>query len=609
MEYYFPLSENEFSQKKLEEYEKLEKIINQGRRNPIWFIEEFFGTFLIDYQKLMFMNSWYRKYVLWLCSRRAGKSTTAAIFLMAKMLLFPDTKWYISTNSAAQSIEIFKMLEDIALKRVPSFAKCTDFFAEEVKRSANSETGFLHSQSGYSFTLYNNSQLKTLSTNNDANRGNDGNVLFDEVGWQTDEQMATLEHYADTDSSFVMGLGSNDFIPPRQPPKQLLYASSASDIEFPFYQKYRHFAMKMLEGDDNYFACDINVNTILHFSTVNGIKIEPHITQESVDKAFAEDPEKAERELFNKFRVGGGQNAVVKMENFTQNSETRVPLLINDTGTKKFIMCYDTARAYDGSILSIYQLIKGKEGYYLQLENCISMFDINSPKKTPLPFPEQLAILKEQMIRYNGVGVPEWSNIELYIDAGAGGGALGGIADNLADNWRDSGGHLHRGVIDPVHKQYETYRAKYKNADKIIHLIEPVAYKKVIYDALEKMSAMNLIKYTNYDGKEFIMVPDTEKNGEFRKYTLSTEERLALVNIELLKTETSYMCRYDTPSGGVQYELAREKKNTMHDDRAYTNAMAAYALALKRRTELLSVNENKLDANFYRQFSRKTFSI
>lgn len=609
MDYYFPLTKNEFSQKKLEEYEKLEKIINKGRRHPIWFIEEFFGVYLIDYQKWMFLNSWYRKYILWLCSRRAGKSTTAAVFLMAKMLLFPDTKWYISTNSAAQSIEIFKMLEDIALQRVPTFAKCTDFFVEELQRSGNNKTGFIHAQSGYTLTLYNNSRLETLSTNNDANRGKGGSVLFDEVGWQTAEQMAVLEHYTDTDSSFSTGLGAYDYIPPKQPPNQLLYASSAGDIEFPFYQKYKHFTMKMLEGDDNYFACDINVNTILHYSTINGEKIEPHITQEAVDKAFAEDPDKAERELFNKFRVGGGQNAIVKMENFTQNSETRIPLLLNDTGKKKFILCYDTARAYDGSILSIYQLIKGKDGYYLQIENCISMFDINSPKKTPLPFPEQLAILKEQMIRYNGIGEPEWSNIELYIDAGAGGGALGGIADNLANNWTDSQGHIHRGVIDPVHKQYETYRMKYRNADKILHLLEPTAYKRVIYDALEKMSAMNYIKYTNYDGKEFIMVPDPQKNGEFKKYTLSTEERMALVNIELLKTETSYMCRYETPNGNVQYELAREKKNTMHDDRAYTNAMAAYALGLKRRVSLLSANDNSFDINFYRKFSRKTFTI
>ena len=57
MEYYIPMTNNEFSQKKLEEYDKLEKIINFGRRNPIWFMEEFYGIQLIDYQKWFFMQS------------------------------------------------------------------------------------------------------------------------------------------------------------------------------------------------------------------------------------------------------------------------------------------------------------------------------------------------------------------------------------------------------------------------------------------------------------------------------------------------------------------------------------------------------------------------
>ena len=47
------------------------------------------------------------------------------------------------------------------------------------------------------------------------------------------------------------------------------------------------------------------------------------------------------------------------------------------------------------------------------------------------------------------------------------------------------------------------------------------------------------------------------------------------------------MCRYDTPNGGVQYDLAKDKKNKMHDDRAYTIAMGAYALAVLRREDLL----------------------
>ena len=78
-----------------------------------------------------------------------------------------------------------------------------------------------------------------------------------------------------------------------------------------------------------------------------------------------------------------------------------------------------------------------------------------------------------------------------------------------------------------------------------------------------------------------------EGNSEFKTYTLSMEEKLALTNINLLKLEVSYMCRYDTPNGGVTYELAKDKKNKMHDDKAYTCAMGAYALAVLRREDLL----------------------
>ena len=67
MEIYVPSTAKELSQRKLEEYDNYSKIVNEGRRNPIWFTEFMFGVKLIDYQKWYFMNSWWRKYVLWLC--------------------------------------------------------------------------------------------------------------------------------------------------------------------------------------------------------------------------------------------------------------------------------------------------------------------------------------------------------------------------------------------------------------------------------------------------------------------------------------------------------------------------------------------------------------
>lgn len=593
MEIYIPTSDIEFSQRKLEEYAKFEKIINWGRQDPIRFSEEFFGIKLIDYQKWCFVETWDKPFALWLCSRGTGKTTLAAVYLQTKMLLIPNYNVFVSTNSLAQSIDCFKKIEDLALQRIPSFKTVTDIFAAEVERSANSETGFLHNPAGHSFKLYNNSSLLTLSTNLTALRGKRGSVYYDETSWQTRESMATTEHFADVDASFGLGVNKIHYYEPLQMPLQLLYASSAGDVSFPFYEKYVSFSKKMFIGDRNYFVCDINANTVVNYSTVDGEKIKSHLTQAQIDKAVEEDPELADRELFNKFRTGAGQNAVVKMDVLVRNSETRVPLLYNDTGKKKFIFLYDPARNYDGSVLSIFQVMESKEfGYWLQVENVISMVDINSKNKTPLPMPQQLEIIKENMIKYNGERAAEWENIEFYVDAGAGGGGISAVCDQLMEDWTDKLGNKHRGIIDPEHKQYETARKKYTNAMPIVHLIDPQGYKKIIYDALQKMTILNLIKFTDYDNKDVLTILD-EKTSEFKEYPLSFEEKLALVNIELMKTEASYMCRYDTPNGGVQYELAKDKKNTMHDDKCYTLAMASYALAKLRRTDLLELKKEK----------------
>ena len=592
MEIYIPTTDQEFSQRKIEEYAKFEKIINWGRKDPVHFAEEFFGIKLIDYQKWCFMESWDKPFALWLCSRGTGKTTLAAVYLQTKMLLIPNYNVFVSTNSLSQSIDCFKKIEDLALQRIPSFKTVTDIFLAEVEKSANSETGFLHNPAGHFFKLYNNSSLLTLSTNLNALRGKRGSVYYDETSWQTREAMAATEHFADVDASFGLGVEKVHYFEPIQMPLQLLYASSAGDVTFPFYEKYVTFAKKMFIGDRNYFVCDINANTVVNFSTVDGEKIKSHLTQAQIDKAVDEDPELADRELFNKFRKDGGQNAVVKMDVLIRNSDVRPPLLFNDTGKKKFIFCYDPARNFDGSVLSIFQFMDNKEfGYWLQLENVVSMVDINSKNKTPLPMPQQLEIIKELMIKYNGERAAEWENIEFYIDAGSGGGGISAVADQLMEGWTDKNGIKHRGIIDPKHKQYETARKTYTNAMPIVHLIDPQGYKKVIYDALQKMANLNLIKFTDYDNKDHIMLD--KKNGEFEKYELSFDEKLALTNINLLKVETSYMCRYDTPNGGVQYELAKDKKNTMHDDKAYTLAMGAYALAKLRREDLLQKPKTK----------------
>jgi hypothetical protein len=360
----------------------------------------------------------------------------------------------------------------------------------------------------------------------------------------------------------------------------------------------------MFLGNRNYFVCDIDADDVLNYSTIDGEKIKSHLTQENIEKLIEEDADLADRELFNKFRRGMGNNAVVRMDAIIQNSTVRKPLLYNDTGKKKFILAYDPARNFDGSILSVFQLINDKKmGYYLQIENVISMVDKDTKKKTPLPMPQQLEIIRETMIRYNGEQAAEWENIELYIDAGSGGGGVSAVADQLMSDWVDELGQKHRGVIDPEHKAYETARRKYTNAMPIVHLVEPSSHKKVIYDALEKMVKLNLIKFTEYDHTEYLLIENSA--GEFEEHSLSFDEKMALTQINLAINELIYMCRYETPNGGVQYELAKDKKNVLHDDRAYVVALSAFALALKRRVNLVSREKPRIDAAFILGLGKK----
>jgi len=587
-------SQKELSQRRLEEYDRYCKIINCGRKNPIWFAEEFFGLKLMDYQKWCFMNSWTTPFCCWLNSRGAGKTTLAAVLLMTKTLLIPNYTTYISTNSSSQSIESFKKLEDIALQRIPTFESATDIFVNEIEKTANSDTGFIHNPAGYRFRLYNNSQVITLSSNITTARGKRGSVFFDECGWQSADQIGTLENFINVDTSFNTSTNKIKTYKPKQVPLQLLYASSASDVSFPFYEKYITFSKKMFLGNSSYFVCDLNCDTILHHSTIDGEHIKSHLTEDQINKSIEEDKDTAMRELYNKFSSGYGENQVIRIETLIKNSTVRPPLLYNDTGKRKFIFCYDPARNFDGSVLSIFEIVDDKKvGYKLILQNVVSMVDKDTKNKTPLPMTEQLKIIKELMIKYNGERSAEWENIDFYIDSGSGGGGISAVADQLMADWKDKIGQTHKGIIDPEHKQYETSRKKYVNAMPIVHLIDPQGYKKVIYDALEKMTKLDLINFPDYDNKDCLIMID--EHGESTEYKLSFDEQMSLVQCNLAKNELIYMNRYDSPNGGVQYELAKDKKSTMHDDRAYTMAMGAYALALVRRTDLIKVNDGSLD--------------
>ena len=236
----------------------------------------------------------------------------------------------------------------------------------------------------------------------------------------------------------------------------------------------------------------------------------------------------------------------------------------------------------------------------LKLANVISMVDQGTTKKTPLPMPEQIRIIHQAILDYNGDNAQPYENIvAFYIDAGAGGGGVSAVADNLMADWEDDHGVMHKGIIDPNHPQYITARSKYPDAIPIVKLVEPRAYKKIIYDALQKMMEAHLIILPSYDGKDYMLIadPDQKKKKEDEednviRIDLTTQEQISLAQAELMKIEILYMERIETGSGNISFELVPEKRNKMHDDRAYTAALAGYALSCMRRSNIITIQDD-----------------
>lgn len=318
-----------------------------------------------------------------------------------------------------------------------------------------------------------------------------------------------------------------------------------------------------------------------------------------VETALRTNPEKARREYYCEFTTENYADSIIKRGTITRNSETRVPLLYNDTNDKKFVIMFDPARSKDNSAILVAEIYKDKDKTYkARIVNCISLVDVHKKNKTPMQTPDQIRYLKELILAYNG-NAPDYENIEaIYIDAGAGGGGVN-IADFLMEDWVDKCGVKHRGLID---KEYSAeYVRKFPNAIDKLRLMPPSKYKSIMYESLIEMMEQNIISFTDdYDGKGYLTIFEKDEaqfekdkkrieeklkkknlsdeqynqklSKELDKVTslsskvvkLDKEQEAALINIDCLKEELVNMIRRKRDSGKDSFELVSEKANRLH---------------------------------------------
>lgn len=613
------------STKKLEKLIEIAKMQKYYQCNPVRFIDDFFNIELLDAQAYIVQRTWNCPNVLVLANRGFGKSTIIDLILMSKDMLFCNVWSYIASGSGSQAEETFTKLEQIANDNIDEMRGSTGYiFKNELEINNAIGDGFSHGNNGFKYTLYNGSFTQTLNSNIDKKRGKRGTVIFDECGFLSDEMLKVYGAFAAVNKNFASGKDRNGHsIDPIRLrtfainlPNQKFYISSASSTDTEFYRLYREFCKKQIMGDRNYCVIQVDCEVVLH-PTIRGEVVNALLSRDTIETEMRTNPEKARREYYCQFTTDAGANAIIKRGVIARNSETRVPLLYNDTGKKKFIFAYDPARSRDNSVILVMELYIDDNGDYKgRIVNCINLLDIGKKRKSPMQTPEQIKYLKELILDYNG-DAPDYENIEcILIDAGSGGGGVN-IADYLMEDWVDNKGIVHRGLID---KEYsEEYVNKYPNAINKVKLVSPTQYKSIIYEALIEMTNLDCISFTSdYDNKGYLTlfeVDDKLYNSEKKRVSeelkkkgineiefaqkleeemqkssciktkivkLDPYQEIALKNIDAMKEEMINMVRKKRESGKDSFELTPEKANKLHDDRSYCAALCAWALSEKR---------------------------
>lgn len=627
------------STRKLEALINIAKIQKYYQCNPVRFINDFFNIELLDAQAYVVQRTWNCPNVLVLASRGFGKSTVIDLILMSKDMLFCNVWTYIASGSGSQAEETFTKLEQIANDNIDEMKNSTGYiFKQEVEINNAAGDGFSHGSNGFKYTLYNGSFTQTLNSNIDRKRGKRGSVIFDECGFLSAEMLKVYGAFAAVNKNFASGKDRSGrrLDPIRLKtialnlPNQKFYISSASDTDTEFYRLYRLFSKKQLMGDRDYCVIQVDCEVVLK-PTIHGEVVNALLSRSTIESEMQTNPEKARREYYCQFTSDAGASAIIRRGTITRNSETRVPLLYNDTNKRKFVIAYDPARSRDNSIILVMEIYSDEitNEYKGRIVNCINLMDVSKKRKTPMQTPDQVKYLKELILAYNG-DAPDYENIEaVMIDAGSGGGGVN-IADYLMEDWIDDKGITHRGLID---REYSAdYVSKYPNAINKVKLMSPSQYKSMMCEALIEMMNMDLIKFTtDYDHKGYLTIFETDEKelnkakkrieDELKKQHVAEEDlpqkiqeklkdescvkskivkldpyqEIALSNIDALKEEMVNIVRKKRDSGKDSFDLIPEKMNKLHDDRFYCACLVAYWLSEKRRESVVGRQKQNTD--------------
>lgn len=544
---------------------------------------------------------------LFLCGNKGTvthNSFLTAPYIMTRSMLIPSHETYIMSVTGAQAQATFQKMESLAMGKIASVAGTNRVFLNEVVKANSKDSGFVHDKNSWHTQLYNHAQIRSLNSVPKNIVGIRSNLnVYDEAG-KIDQEMFTLTTpFVTQNTNFITGANFNPKCMPWQFPNQILYCSSAEDVFTELYRAYKDGAKEMLMGNPEYFVCDVDVNFSLN-PTMYGEKFTPLLEKSVVEEALAQNAFRAHREYYNKFDVSGGYNCVSSKAKIDKCSSPYFPILEWEEG-KRYIIVNDPSSKLDNSFVLVAELFEDEEkGLMVKIVNGHNLVEAKKDgSKKVIQKPEQIEILKQYMVKYNGPA-NDYDNLErVIIDAGSGGGGFD-MYQFILPGWTWEEGKRkvsHVGIIDPEDKYCQEVQEKFPQAKEILTLANFKKDKVAMYEATMDAINQQLVIFPNdSNGRGEIEFEHVDDNGKvtYTYETLGSEHLRAILEIEMLKLEVMAMEQTkNTQTGRISFDLMPSKVTEgLHDDRADCLAMLChYLMKLRAKNKMDEFHREKAD--------------
>lgn len=277
-QFVFPIEKFKISDELLEEGEMT---LSYFRQFPYAFCEQYLGVKLYDYQKLIIYEMMHKYNFIWIACRNLAKTFMSALYICTRCVLYPKTKVIICAPERQQAVETITKIKDL-MKNSPMLREEISDISDSVNTPRclfwNGSTVNIATMSEGSRHFRANlilcdefigSDPTILSSVIEAFLGDPRRPLFlNEDKYNTDE----YEYLKEKDTS--------------------MYCSSAGRKGTWAYDMFEDYFKKMINGDDDYFVCDLPYQTAVSV----GLRKLSFYTKQRMSPIMTEEKFKAEYE-------------------------------------------------------------------------------------------------------------------------------------------------------------------------------------------------------------------------------------------------------------------------------------------------------------------------